>query len=122
MLDEKNLNEIKKYEDAGINVVAVGSGGTLEYATTGLGGSKYCDQCKAFCLLPDPDPLDSFRNGDMKAVCNELKAVIEGGLERPSEMTNIKKPIWCPKLGRELTNEEKKEAESSLKWAQERME
>lgn len=122
MLDEKVLDEIKEYEEAGINVVAVGTGGTLEYATTGLGDSKFCDQCSAFSLLPDPDPTDWFRDGDQKAVCNECNAVIAGGLERPSEMTKIEKPIWCPKLGRELTEEEKKMADSFLKWAQERME
>lgn len=122
MLDEKVLDEIKEYEEAGINVVAVGSEGKLAYSTQGLGGSEYCDQCSAFCLLPDPDPTDWFRDGDMKAVCNECNAVIAGGLERPSEMTNIEKPIWCPKLGRELTEEENKMADSFLKWAQERME
>ena len=122
MLDENKLKEIKEYEDAGIDVVAVGSEGTLDYSTQGLGGSEYCDQCSAFCLLPDPDPNDWFRDGDMKAVCNEFNALIAGGLERPSEMTKIEKPIWCPKLGRELTEEEKKQAEAFLKLAKSRME
>lgn len=121
MLEEKVLDEIKEYEEAGINVVAVGSEGKLAYSTQGLGGSEYCDQCSDFCLLPDPDPTDWFRDGDMKAVCNECNAVIAGGLERPSEMTKIQKPIWCPKLGRELTEEEKKQADGFLKLAKERM-
>ena len=121
MLSEKNLREIKEYEEAGIDVVAIGSGGTLDYATKGIGGCEYCDQCSAFRLLPDPDPFDWFRDGDMKAVCLEVNGVIEGSLERPSECTNIRKPLYYPKLGRELSEEEKKTAAESLKWAKERM-
>jgi len=121
MLSEKNLREIKEYEEAGIDVVAIGSGGTLDYATKGIGGCEYCDQCSAFRLLPDPDRFDWFRDGDMKAVCLEVNGVIEGSLERPSECTNIRKPLYCPTLGRELSEEEKKTADESLKWAKERM-
>ncbi len=104
-----------------MDVVAVSSEGTLEYATQEMGGSEYCDQCSAFRLLPDPDPFDWFRSGDMKAVCLEVNGVIEGSLERPSEWTNIHKPLYCPKLGRELSEEEKKEADKSLQWAMKRM-
>ena len=114
MLSEKNLREIKEYEEAGIDVVAIGSHGTLDYSTQGMG-------CSAFRLLPDPDPFDWFRDGDMKAVCLEVNGVIEGSLERPSEWTNIRKPLYCPKLGRELSEEEKKTAAERLKWAKERM-
>ena len=121
MLNEQNLREIKEYEKAGIDVVAIGSGGTLDYSTQGMGGSEFCDKCSAFRLLPDPDPHDWFRDGDMKAVCLEVEGVIEGSLERPSEWTNIRKPLYCPKLGRELTEEEKEQAEKQLKWAKERM-
>ena len=121
MLSEKNLREIKEYEDAGIDVVAIGSGGTLDYSTQGMGGSEYCDKCNAFRLFPDPDPYDWFRVGDKKAVCLEVNGVIEGTLERPSEWTNIRKPLYCPKLGRELSEEEKEEAAERLKWAKERM-
>lgn len=121
MLSEKNLREIREYEKAGINVVAISRNGTLEYSTTGMGGSEYCDKCSAFRLLPDPDPTDWFRDGDMKAVCLEVNGVIEGSLERPSEWTNIPKPLYCPKLGRELSEEEKKEADECLKWAQKMM-
>ena len=71
--------------------------------------------------LPDPDPFDWFRDGDMKAVCLEVNGVIEGSLERPSECTNICKPLYCPNLGRELSEEEKKTAAESLKWAKKRM-
>ena len=121
MLSEKNLREIKEYEEAGIDVVAIGNGGTLDYATQGIGGCEYCDQCSAFRLLPDPDPFDGFRDGDKKAVCLEVNGVIEGSLERPSEWTNIRKPLYCPKLGRELSEEEKKTAAERLEWAKERM-
>ena len=121
MLSEKNLREIKEYEDAGIDVVAIGSGGTLDYSTQGMGGSEYCDKCNAFRLFPDPDPYDWFRDGDKKAVCLEVNGVIEGSLEKPSEWTNISKPLYCPKLGRELSEEEKKTAAKRLKWAKKRM-
>lgn len=121
MLSEKKLREIKDYEEAGIDVVAIGNEGTLDYATQGLGGSEYCDKCDAFRLLPDPAPDDWFRDGDMKAVCLEVNGVIEGNLERSSEWTNIRKPLYCPKLGRKLTEKEKQEAAEMLKWAKARM-
>ena len=121
MLSEKNLREIKEHEEAGIDVVVIGSKGTLDYSTQGMGNYEYCDQCSAFRLLPDPDPLDWFRYGDMKAVCLEVNGVIAGSLERPDECTNICKPLYCPKLGRELSEEEKKIAVESLKWAKKRM-
>lgn len=121
MLSEKKLREIKEYEKAGIDVVAIGSHGTLDYSTQGMGGCECCDQCSAFRLLPDPDSDDWFRDGDMKAVCLEVNGVIEGSLEKPSEWTNIRKPLYCPKLGRELSEEEKKTAAERLKWAKKRM-
>lgn len=77
-----------------------------------------CNQCNSFMLVPDPDPYDWFRDGDKKAVCLKLKAVIQGSLEYPSEWSNLSKPLWCPKLGRKLSEEEKKEAVESLKYAQ----
>lgn len=73
-----------------------------------------CNNCSSFKLLPDPDPTDRFRDHDKKAVCNELNLVIEGKLERPSEWENVKKPLYCPKLGRSLSEEEKKMAETQL--------
>ena len=121
MVSKQNLREIKEYEEAGIDVVAIGNGGTLDYSTQGMGGSEFCDQCSAFRLMTDSDPYDWFRDGDMKAVCLEANGVIEGSLERPSEWINICKPLYCPKLGRELSEEEKEEAAKRLKWAKERM-
>jgi hypothetical protein len=121
MLSEKNLREIKEYEKAGIDVIAIGSDGTLDYSTQGMGGCEYCDQCSAFKLLPDPDPFDWFEDNDMKAVCLEVNGVIAGSLARPSEWTNIRKPLYCPKLGRELSEEEKKTAAEILKRAKKMM-
>ena len=57
----------------------------------------------------------------MKAVCLEVNGVIEGSLERPSGWTNIRRPLYCPKLGRELSEEEKEIAAKKLQWAKERM-
>ncbi len=121
MLSEKNLQEIKEFEEKGASVVAVDSDGKLQYSTQGKCGSEYCDQCDAFRLMPDPDPSDWFRDNDMKAVCLEVMGVIVGSLESPSEYTNIRKPLYCPKIGRELSKEEKKEAKERLKWARKRM-
>jgi len=115
------LQEIKEYEEAGLNVVVIGNNGTIEYSTQGMEGCEYCDQCKAFRLLPDPDPHDWFRDDDMKAVCLEINGVIKGALESSSEWTNIRKPLYCPKLGRELSEEEKKEAAEKLEWAKKLM-
>lgn len=81
--------------------------------------SKFCDSCCYLRLLPDPDPYDWFEQNNMKAVCLSMKAVIEGSLGT-GETTNIQKPLYCPKLGRELTKKEIEEAATRLKWSQER--
>lgn len=122
MLSEKDLREIKEMEEAGLDVVYVGRGGKVEYSTTQISGDEYCNNCSAFRLLPDPDPDDWFRDNDMKAVCTEVNGVIEGSLERPSEWENIRKPLYCPKLGRELTEKEQEIAQLRLKIAKESME
>lgn len=121
MLSSKDIHEIKEYEDAGIDVVAIGRKGNLEYSSTGVGGNKYCDQCSAFRLVSDPDPTDWFRDGDMCAVCIEVKGVIQGSLEKPSECINIRKPLWCPKLDRKLDEVQKKDVEEDLIYAQKRL-
>ena len=121
MLSEEKLREIKEYEDAGIDVVVVRGDGTIVYSSNNIKTNDYCDNCSAFKLLPDPDPYDWFRDGDMKAVCLEVNGVIAGALERPSEWTNIPKPLYCPKLNRELSKEEKQRAEKQLDWAKELM-
>ena len=117
MSSERNLREIKKYEKVGIDVVVIGSDATLDYSTQDMGGYEYCNHCSAFRLLPDPDPYDWFRDGNKKAVCLEVNGLIAGSLEHPSEWANIPKPLYCPKLGRELSEEEKKEADKRLQWA-----
>lgn len=115
MLDEKKLQEIRKFENAGLDVVVIGNNGEIDYSTQSNNGNcEYCDQCNSFRLLPDPDPFDDFRDGDMKAICLEINGVIAGSLERPSEWTNMAKPLYCPKLGRELSEKEKEIAERSL--------
>lgn len=120
MLTQKDYDEIKKFEAAGFNVTFTGSNGKLEYSTQGSCDDKYCDSCEFLRLLPDPDPFDWFRDGNMKAVCFKVNGLIMGALERPSEWTNIHRPLFCPKLGRELSEEEKVKAAEMLKYAQER--
>lgn len=106
-MDEKTKREIQQFEDAGIDVVSTRNG-KLSYVTGGINQDEsYCDSCSFLTFKPDPDPYDWFHDGDQKAVCERMEAKVMGGLERPSEMVDIPKPIWCPKLGRELTDLEK---------------
>jgi hypothetical protein len=121
MLSETILRKIKELEETGIDVVVIENDGKLDYSTQGKCGNEYCDQCSAFRLLPDSDSDDWFKVFDMKAVCLEVNGVIEDSLKRTSEWINIRKPIYCPKLDYELSEEEKKEAVKSLKYARERM-
>lgn len=116
----KFQEEIQEFEKAGIDVVATYKG-QLTHVTGGINTSpEVCDSCACLIFAPDPDPSDWFRSDDQKAVCTEMNATIEGSLERPSEMVNIRKPLWCPKLGRELTDEEKEMASERLKFDQKR--
>ena len=108
--------EIKEMEEAGIDVVQINSQGRLEYATKMNSGINFCDSCTHLIFLPDPDPDDWFRDDDKKAVCAEMKALIAGSLEF-NELTNIRKPLWCPMLGRELAEEEKAKAKEMLDYA-----
>ena len=77
--------------------------------------SKYCDSCACLLFAPDPNPDDWFRDDDKKAICTAINVTIAGSLEY-NELTNICKPLFCPKLGRELTDDEKKKAEEQLKF------
>ena len=73
-----------------------------DFSIQGTNGIEFCDKCSDFRLEPDPDPYDWFRDSDMKAVCCATGRVIEDSLEKPSEWTNIPRPRFCPKLGREV--------------------
>lgn len=105
--------EIRKFEKRGLDVIEIGSEGNLEYATKMNDDSKYCDSCDCLRFESDPDPFDWFRSDDEKAICTKMDAEIAGALE-PRDMINIHKPLWCPKIGRELTAEERAEAEKML--------
>ena len=119
-MNERTKEEIKKMEDAGIDVVMT-EGGRLSHVTGGINtDSNVCDSCNCLFFADDPDPFDWFRSGDQKAVCSEMKAVIADSLERPSEMINLSKPLWCPKLERELTKKEKNIAETRLAFDKKR--
>ena len=80
--------------------------------------SEYCDHCDYLKFRLDPDPYDTFEADDQKAVCLLVKGVISVSL-RPCECHNIFKPLFCPRLGRELSKEEEKEAAKRLAWARE---
>ena len=123
MLSKEQALEIKQMEKEGLDVVVVSSNGTLDYSTRKLEDyNSYCDQCKSFRLVDDPDPYDWFRDENKKAICLEVNGIIEGSLETPSEWTKIKRPLYCPKLNRTLTDIEQKEASKMLEFARKRME
>lgn len=106
-------------KDAGMDVVKMNNKGQMQYATNMNLGLDYCDSCRCLIFAPDPDPDDWFRDDDQKAICTAVNATIASSLEY-NELTNIRKPLFCPKLGRELTDDEKKKAEEQLKFAQNR--
>lgn len=119
-MNEKLKKEIKEYESAGLDVV-VTSKGKLSYVSGGIQqDDKHCDSCPFLRFEPDPDPYDWFHDGDQKAVCTKMQATIRGCLERPSEMVNISKPLWCPNLGRELSEKEQRSAKERLEFDRER--
>lgn len=76
-----------------------------------------CDSCQYLMFISDPDSCDRSRYNDKKAICTNMKAMIMGSLSHSSEMVNIQKPIWCPCLGRELTDEEKEHYNLKLRYA-----
>ena len=108
--------EIREAETRGIDVIVIGSKGEFEYATNKNENSDCCDSCEYLRFERDPDPYDWFRDMDEKAICIKLNAKIAGALE-PRDMTNIEKPLWCPKLGRKLTEKEQGEAEKDFTFA-----
>lgn len=119
-MDEKLKKQIEEMEAIGLDVVVTNKG-KLSYATGGINqDDNCCDSCPFLEFLPDPDPYDWFRDGDQKAVCNKMEATVRGCLERPSEMVNIRKPLWCPNLKKELTEQEKKLAKERLEFDKER--
>ncbi len=119
----KMQKEIKEMEAAGLDVVAVDEDGKLTYVTGGINqDTNFCDSCPYLAFRQDPDPYDWFRSDDQKAVCEIKKAVIEGSLEKPSEMVNIRKPLWCPYLKCSLTEEEEKKAKERLSFDKSRYE
>ena len=116
--------EIQKMEADGGRVVVLDTHGKIDYVTSGINqDTNFCDSCPALAFRQDPDPDDWFRSNDQKAVCETMKAVIEGSLEKPSEMVNIRKPLWCPYLKCSLTEEEEeKKAKERLSFDKSRYE
>ena len=113
MLSRDNLRIVKQMEDAGLKVVSIDERGKLCYSTEDK-SIDVCDDCVHFKLEPDPSPYDWFRDGDKRAVCLKLGVVIAGSLEQPSEWINISKPLFCPKLRQNLSEEEQKKASVML--------
>lgn len=114
-----SLEEIRQMEEMGIAVVVTDSQGRLIHATESGDGEKYCDRCECLRFMPDPDPHDWFHDSDQKANCTEMRAMVAGALES-HERTHILKPLWCPRLGRELTEEESEIAKQRLEFGKER--
>ncbi len=116
--------EIQKMEAAGLDVVAVDADGKLAHVTGGINqNTEFCDSCSFLAFRRDPDPYDWFHDNDQKAVCEKMKAMIAGALEKPSEMVNISTPLWCPRLLKcSLTEEEEKKAKERLSFDRSRYE
>ncbi len=119
----KMQKEIKEMEAAGLDVVAVDEDGKLAYVTGGINQDEnFCDSCPYLAFRRDPEPGDWLHDNDQKAVCETKKAVIAGALEKPSEMVNIRTPLWCPRLKCSLTEEEEKKAKERLSFDKSRYE
>lgn len=114
-----SLDEVRKMEEMGIGVVVTDGQGRLLHATESGDGEEYCDRCECLRFMPDPDSADSFGADEQKANCTEMRAMVAGALGF-HEMTHILKPLWCPRLGRELTEEEKEEAKQRLEFGKKR--
>ena len=75
--------------------------------------NKYCNNCQ-FCssglLDESPDPFEM----TYKLRCEALGGILIAAYE-PCEDTKTEKPLACPILGRELTEDEQKEADEWLK-------
>ena len=111
-----NEKEIKEFEEKGFCVTDINSSGKLEYATKKEISDDFCDSCEHLKFAPDPDPDDWFRDNDQKAICMAKKVVMYPSLMY-NELTQIPKPLYCPKLGRELTDEEELIAMKQLEAA-----
>ena len=69
--------------------------------------AKTCDKCSYICFAPSTSE-DIFHDGVQCALCTKAEALIKDCIEHPREMINIKRPLWCPNLGRKLSKDEKK--------------
>ena len=114
MPSEKDLREVEKKEDASINLVDASKENCSDQDQD---MSKYCNNCKAFKLVSEYTPYSSIKNESKKAICLEIDGVIKSSLKNIDEWTNIPKPLYCPKLGRELTEKEQKKADRMMDWA-----
>ena len=65
--------------------------------------SDYCNSCVHLKFIPDS--TDIFKNNEKKVICMAKKVVMYRSLKY-NELTQIPKPLYCPKLGREITDEE----------------
>lgn len=118
-MDEKFKKEISKMEAAGLTVIIVGKKGNIEHVTGGITNhTDLCDSCPHLHFVPDPDPFDSFRDDDQKALCEKMELCIANRLGF-NELTNLKKPIWCPYLDRPLTKYEERIYDLKIKVAKE---
>ena len=93
--------EIKKLEDAGLDVLEVSTRGKIQYESKKVENTVCCRACENFRLLPDSDSNDWFRDNDQKAVCTANKEVLARFLD-PWEASEIgREGILsknCPKI------------------------
>lgn len=106
-MDANLKKDIQEFEEAGLEVVLT-EDNKLTHATGGINQSDgVCDSCSFLKFESDPAPDDWFHDMDQRVVCLKMHRTIYH-VDHPREATDISKPFWCPFLGRELTEEEKK--------------
>ena len=77
--------------------------------------NKYCENCSlCYTNLVNNDPRSGGINMVIKLYCRALDETCIASYE-PYENTKTEKTLACPKLGREISKKEKKEAKKWLK-------
>lgn len=111
-----NEKEIKEFGEQGFSVLSIDSAGKLDYVTNPESSNDYCDSCEHLRLMPDTNYAVLFREDDKKAICMEKQVVMYRFISR-NKLIYTEKPLYCPKLGRELTDDEELIAMKQLEAA-----
>lgn len=75
--------------------------------------NEFCNECNFKKMYWDPDPNDSIDVKNLAVMCLRRKTALGFSLSS-EEAKQIKKPYYCPYLGRELSRDEKADAYDQL--------